>query len=388
MQRWRSSLVLIVGAGLILTACGGNATNLPPVATVNQAPPTAENGIVSTADVPTSTPASNATGQVLPPNTLVLAQLEQFVAQLPDSKLLTLSPDRIPPLGSPDGRYGVLYAPKDGAVDLTLGDYSAIPATTKAIPSGTGLTSPSVIWREDSTGFAFSDFPAPDKVAQAKKVIYYYDLASGQSQELINESQTPNSFPIPVAFSPNNTYLIYLLTGGAETGSVSYQVVLYDLNTKQKTPLSLGQAAFGQWLADSSGFLATAVDPQSGASALVLYRLNALASPQTITPPATTDVWSDISPDGKFLAVVSAAAGTAQSSYNIFIMGVDGSNRRQLTQFNDPQQSITALVWGNDGIYYSVFNGEDFDAVWRMDLDGKNAKQVAQGTLQRIVGTR
>ena len=50
--------------------------------------------------------------------------------------------------------------------------------------------------------------------------------------------------------------------------------------------------------------------------------------------------------------------------------------------------SITALVWGNDGIYYSVFNGEGLDAVWRMDLDGKNPKQIAQGTLQRIVGTR
>ena len=387
MQRWRSSLVLIVGAGLILTACGGNST-LPPVATVDQAQPTSENGIVATAAVPTSTPASNVTGQVLPPNTVVLAQLEQFVAQLPDGKLLTLSPDRIPPLGSPDGRYGVLYAPKDNAVDLTLGDYSATPATTKAIPSGTGLTSPSVIWREDSSGFAFSDFPAPDKVAQAKKSIYYYDLASGQSQELVNESQTPNSFPIPVAFSPNNTYLLYLVTGGAETGNVSYQAVLYDLNTKQKTPLSLGQAAFSQWLADSSGFLATAVDPQSGASALVIYRLNALSSPQTLTPTATTDVWSDISPDGKFIVVVSAAASTAQSSYNIFLMGLDGSNRRQLTQFNDSQQSITALVWGNDGIYYSVFNGEGLDAVWRMDLDGKNPKQIAQGTLQRIVGTR
>ncbi|MBX3083867.1 MAG: hypothetical protein KF716_19690 [Anaerolineae bacterium] len=387
MQRWRSSLVLIAGAALILTACGGNST-LPPVATLDQSQPTTESGIVATDAVPTSTPASGATGQVMSPNTLVLAQLEQFVAQLPDTKILTLSADRIPPSGSPDGRYGVVYTAQNGLVDLTLTDYSTTPAATKAIPSGNALTSPSITWREDSTGFAFADLPAPDKVAQAKKIVYYYDLASGQTQELLTEAQSPSSFPVPVAFSPNNAYLMYLVTGGAETGSVSYQAVLFDMNTKQKTPLSLGQAAFSQWLADSSGFLTSASDPQTGASALVVYRLNALSTPQTITPVAVTDVWSDISPDGKFIVVVSAASGSAQSVYNIFMMGLDGSNRRQLTQFSDPQQSITALVWGNDGIYYSVFSGEGLDTVWRMDLDGKNAKQVAQGTLLRIIGTR
>jgi hypothetical protein len=67
-------------------------------------------------------------------------------------------------------------------------------------------------------------------------------------------------------------------------------------------------------------------------------------------------------------------------------MNLDGSNRKALTKFTDPDQTITGLIWANNGIYYSISTGANTDTTWRMDLDGSNAAQVAKGTLNDIVG--
>ncbi len=105
-----------------------------------------------------------------------------------------------------------------------------------------------------------------------------------------------------------------------------------------------------------------------------------------IATASTSDFLSDLSPDGRRVVVTSTAAGTNTQVGNIFMMNVDGSNRRQLTQFDTVDQTVTALIWGNDGIYYSLSGADNTDTTWRMDLDGKNATQVAQGTLNAIVG--
>jgi len=62
-----------------------------------------------------------------------------------------------------------------------------------------------------------------------------------------------------------------------------------------------------------------------------------------------------------------------------------GGNRIALTTFKGSDQAITALVWATDGIYYSL-SGTGGDTTWRIDLDGKNAHQVAIGTLITVIG--
>jgi Tol biopolymer transport system component len=164
------------------------------------------------------------------------------------------------------------------------------------------------------------------------------------------------------------------------------QIIMLDTSNGQKTPLPLGQAAFTQWLRDSSGFLA-----QDGQARIVVYRLNALQTPIVLTPDGQTDLYPTLSPDGKFVAVASIPARPAADqppTNNVFLMNLDGANRRQITQFTDAQQSLTGLIWGSDGIYYSLFTGESLDTVFRMDLDGKNSAQVAQGALLGIAGIR
>jgi Tol biopolymer transport system component len=320
---------------------------------------------------------------------LILAQLNQFVAQIPGGRTLNLSNERIGTLGSPNGQYGIRAVVNGSTVNLQLVDFSQTPATTKDIPDGTGLVSPSIAWRGDSAGFAFADIPLPDQAARAKKIIYYYDIVNGQSRELVNESQNASAFPVPIAFSSDGRYLIYILNSAEAESSASVaanQAVLLDVPTGQKTPLpDATTIGFSDWLKDGSGYLVVNYT-QEGAAQLTVYKLNALQNPTTITPAGVSDRLIAMSPDGQFLVIASDPVSETPGATNIFRMSVDGSNRQQLTQFTDTTQTITGLEWGVDGIYYSVYTGGDQDTVYRMDLDGKNPTQVAQGTLQGIVG--
>lgn len=393
MKRWLSPLkTMIVGVccAALVAGCGGQAPAATPVAATPGlgGQPTVESGttIASTSAVPTSTAAASTMGESLPFGSLILSQRDQFVAQLPGGRTIALAADRIPPIGSPNGRYGIRYVTNGDKVDIVIADYSATPAAVKTIPNGTALISPAAIWRDDSGGVAFADIPMPDQVAQSKRMVYFFDLASGQTRELANETQTPNTYPVPVAFSPDGKYLVYLLgTGGLESDG-TLQIVMLDTNTGQKTPLPLGQSAFNQWLRDSSGFIA-----QDSQARIVVYRLNALQTPVVLTPDGQTDLYPTLSPDGKFIAVASIAARPAADqppTNNVFLMNLDGTSRRQITEFTDAQQSLTGLIWGSDGIYYSLFTGDSLDTVFRMDLDGKNPAQVAQGALLGIAGIR
>jgi Tol biopolymer transport system component len=69
------------------------------------------------------------------------------------------------------------------------------------------------------------------------------------------------------------------------------------------------------------------------------------------------------------------------------MMNLDGTSRRKLTAFTDIEQTITALVWGTDGIYYGLSSANNQETIWRMDLDGTNAVQVANGTLYAVIGS-
>ncbi|MFN8418130.1 MAG: hypothetical protein U0528_02610 [Anaerolineae bacterium] len=397
MMRWRSTTLTVIfslSLALILGACGGGGTNNPPATPNSLTQPTAESGtsVVATSEIPTSTPvAGTTTGEALPTGTLILAQLNQFVAQLPGGRSLNLAEDRIGTLGSPDGRYGIRYAVNGSTVNLVLVDYSQTPPTTKDIPSGDGMSSPTVTWRADSLGFAFADIPMPDQTGRAKKTIYQFDLAGGQSRELVNESANANAYPVPIAYSPDSRYLIYILNNAGAESSASVaanQAVLLDVSAGTKTPLPEATTiGFSGWLKDGSGYLVVNYSAE-GVAQLARYNLNALQSPTTLTPAGASDRLIALSPDGKFVVIASDPVGQNPGATNIYRMGIDGANRQQLTQFSDTTQTITGLAWGADGIYYSLYAGADQDTVYRMDLDGKNATQVAQGTLQGIVGLR
>ncbi|HRE46419.1 MAG TPA: hypothetical protein PLD47_01730 [Aggregatilineales bacterium] len=370
---------------LVLAACGGGGAATPTAGA--GIPPTIDPAatLVVTSAVPTAVAMVN---EVLPTNSLILTQLSRPLAQLPDGRVVTLSEDRFGAQGSPDGRYGVRTTLINSTFTLELVDYSdGQGGTVTAIPEGANFYGPGITWKADSSGFAFFDFPPPGGANRTtSKTIFYFDVASKQTRRLIPDLKTPGKIAASFAFAPNGSLLLYVV-GDANAegiGGPDSQPVVLDLATSQSTSISTESfLGFSQWLPDSSGFVTLKFD-DTGASGVYLYKLNDTGSPKRLTPTTDSDFLVDVSPDGKFIATTSV--GTSGNVVNVYRMGIDGGGRTQLTSFEDPQQTITGLVWGVDGVYYSLTGGDGEDTIWRVDLDGRNPTQVATGTLYRIVG--
>jgi TolB protein len=79
-----------------------------------------------------------------------------------------------------------------------------------------------------------------------------------------------------------------------------------------------------------------------------------------------------VSPDGKTIAF----AGVEADGHHLFVMDVDGTNVRRLTQPGNPFAGVHA-AWAPDGkfIVYADRVGEGLE-IFRIDPDGKNARQL------------
>jgi hypothetical protein len=388
MKRWLPISIVIMSLAMAIIAC--NLGNQSPANDPNSPNAGAGTVISATSSIPTSTPQTG-TGNSLPRETLILTQLGNPIAQLPDSggKTVALQPGQFGSQASPDGRYGIRFTVNNNLTDLVLVDFTTGNNATKEIPQGKGLSGPGITWKPDSTGFAFFNFPPPENPKAATGNILYYEVGSGQTKELVPKPAEGGMIATSFAFSPNGQYLIYAVGSASGEGIGGPDSKLFVLNTtnNQATPLPQSISGFNQWLPDNNSFLVQRVDPNAG-SQILLFRLDNLSAPQVLTPANTSDYLVDVSPDGKHLVVTFTPINQTPQPSQIAIMNPDGSNRKVLTKFTNADQSITGLIWGNSGIYYSITSAENNDTTWRVDLDGSNNAQVAQGTLNGIVGVR
>jgi sugar lactone lactonase YvrE len=378
-------LLLVLLTACNLTSQGGDQpTSIPGAPTANTTTGTI---VAATSSIPTSMPQST-TGNKLPPGALILTQVGKPIAQLPNRQTISLPNDRFGAQGSPDGRFGVRFDRTGTTTKLVLVDYAADPnGQAKDVPQGQALNGPGVTWKEDASGFAFFDFPPANNPKAANTPIWYYDAGSGQTKELVPAPKEAGTVATTISFSPDGKYLLYAVgSANAEgMGGPGSKLFLFDTGNNQASNVPAEAAGFSQWLKDSKGFISTRTD-QSGVSQVTVYNLPDLTKPKVVTPTKTSDFLVDLSPDGKRMVITSTPAGQNTQVANIWMMNVDGSSRKQMTQFNTVDQTITALIWGNDGIYYSLSGADNKESTWRMDLDGKNATQVAQGTLNAIIG--
>ncbi len=91
---------------------------------------------------------------------------------------------------------------------------------------------------------------------------------------------------------------------------------------------------------------------------------------------ADTIVAADWSPDGNTIAF--AMAVNSPNEYQIFLMGVDGSNVRQLTR--NLAGIGGSLDWSPDGRYLLIYAGPDGDKdIFRIDVVAQTATQLTDG---------
>lgn len=366
---------------LLVALAGGSVAAAQTIPT-----PTQGAGVPNAAG-PTATGVQ--TGNILPLGTLILEQRSQPIALLPNGTPLSLKPGQYGAQASPNGTLGVRFDTANGAKNLTLVDNTT--GQTKAIPQGTAFSSPAVTWKKDGSGFAFFDFPPPNKVGPTVGAILYYSVQTNATTTLI---KAPGSGQIAtaMAWSPDSRYLVYEVSNAnAEgTGGPDTKVFLFDSTTNGSAPLPADAANFVDWDRAGQGFLAQRNDLTNNVSQLLYYPLNALNNPVTLTPANTLDLSVAESPDGKQIVVSASPGGKNAPLANLYIQSLTGGNRQQITTFTTSDRTITGLVWSTDGIYYSLSSAPGTntgDTTWKVDPSGQNAHQVAIGTLIAIVGT-
>ena len=99
-------------------------------------------------------------------------------------------------------------------------------------------------------------------------------------------------------------------------------------------------------------------------------------NPDLLYAGPNTIVAADWSPDG---ATIAFAMATSQpGSYEIFLMGADGSNVRQLTY--GLAGIGGSLDWSPDGKYLLIYAGPPGDKdIFRIDVEAKTAAQLTDG---------
>ena len=373
------SISLSLFAILALSILALSAAAVP--AQAQAAATLAPTGIAVTSVGPTSAAASSA---LLADGTLILLQRNQPIALPASNKPIALKAEQYGGQASGNYKLSVRYdaSGAPGTVTLLLVDNGS--GQTKPIPQGAGLSNPAVTWKRDGSGVAFYDFPAANKTTAS--TILYYDVASNQTRVLVTIAAKQAA--TPVAWSPDGRFLIYLVgsTDSANTNDV--KPFLFDTQTSKSTPLPPDALTFLLWARSSKGFFVQGGDVTKNTSQLIYYSIDTLNAPKTLTPANTNDYLVAASPDGKRLVVTaSSTAANAAQIANLYIMDSDGGNRKALTAFKAADQSVTALVWGAAGIYYSLSGANGDATTWRVNLDGSNAQQIAVGTLLDVVGS-
>lgn len=118
-----------------------------------------------------------------------------------------------------------------------------------------------------------------------------------------------------------------------------------------------------------------------------IYIMNADGSAETpLTDNSAHDVCPAISPDGTTIAFLSNRNDRDPSgcfpncNYEIFLIGIDGTNERQITQLNCDTSHID---WSPDGTRLSFdadIDGDGFHAIYIINTDGTGLTQVTDDT--------
>src|SRR5204863_244724 len=103
------------------------------------------------------------------------------------------------------------------------------------------------------------DFPPANNPKAGNTPIWYYDVGSGQTKELVPAPKEAGTVGASISFSPDGRYLLYAVgSANAEgVGGPGSKLFLFDTSNNQTMPVPADAAGFSQWLKDSKGFVVT-----------------------------------------------------------------------------------------------------------------------------------
>jgi Tol biopolymer transport system component/DNA-binding winged helix-turn-helix (wHTH) protein len=317
---------------------------------------------------------------------------------------------------SPDGGFLYYVALEAEQLSGSLYQVPVLGGTPRKILSGVGSA---ITFSPDGKRFAFVRV-----AAETKEDTLITANADGSDERRLVARKSPDFFSVRgPAWSPDGKR-IALSAGKSVPGDSNMFVVTVDASTGVETRLgSQSWAAAGgtAWVKDGSAVVVVAWHPDSPVFANQLWRLsypngevsrvtNNLTSHYGVSIAADRDelisarsdritrLWVAPNGDASQARLIKSGYGDnysetfglcwtpdnrlvygshASGNSDIWVMGSDGANPRQLTYDSRREIEPAASPDGRYIVYSSQGAGSSY--VWRMDADGRNPKQLTRG---------
>jgi Tol biopolymer transport system component len=193
---------------------------------------------------------------------------------------------------------------------------------------------------------------------------------NGKRQRQVTDLGVPALFP---DFSPDGTQIAFMAGVGPD---VDLYVLHRATGAVTRLTVTPGHDGFPAWSPDGTQIAFNSAR-EGGVPQVWVMSADGSAPVQLTFDAAPKGQLPDWSPDGSKIAYQSSATGGG----DIYVMNADGSSKVQLT--STPEQEF-GPAWSPDGAqiaFVRVLGASPLDrAIYVMDADGSDAREVAQGS--------